>query len=138
MTTRPANGKVYAIDVDPDMTDYLRDRATSEARTNVEVVLASESDPKLPADGVDLVSTSNTYHHLSDRTAYFARIAPSLRPGGRVAIVEHAPSGWFGRLFGHATEAATIRSEMATAGYRVAIDHPLPRQSFLVFEVDSR
>jgi ubiquinone/menaquinone biosynthesis C-methylase UbiE len=130
------DGRVYAVDVDPDMTGYLSERAREESRSNVEVILARTSDPLLPADGVDLIFTSNTYHHLENRPAYFAGVKRYLRPGGRVAIVEHLPKGWF-RLFPHATTAETIRSEMEAGGYKLVREHDfLERQSFLVFAPD--
>jgi SAM-dependent methyltransferase len=129
-----ADGRVYAIDIDPDMLGYLRERVAEDGYGNVEVVEASGDDPHLPAGGVDLLFTCNTYHHLQDREAYFARLQPALRPDGRVAIVEYDGSGFFGWLFGHATSPETIRTEMEAAGYRLAEQHDfLSDQSFLIF-----
>lgn len=130
-------GRVYAIDIDPDMIDYLDQRIREDGIANVETVRAEPDDPKLPEGGVDLVFTCNTYHHLRDRPAYFARVRAGLRPGGRVAILDLRPGGLFQRIFPHATEADTIESEMRSAGYRVAARPDfLERQSFLVFEPD--
>ena len=127
-------GTVYAIDLDPDMLTYLRERAAREQVRNVEVIEAGADDPHLPADGVDLVFTVNTYHHLADRPAYFARLKPALRPGGRVAILDHNGGGWFGWLFGHSTKPETVRAEMEAAGYRLDRQYDfLDRQGFLVF-----
>jgi len=128
-------GRVYAVDVDTDLNAYVAGRAQEEGLTNVQVVLAEYADPKLP-EPVDLVFTSNTYHHLEDRTRYFTNAKQYLRPGGRVAILElsEAPS-WF--LPSHTTSAETIRSEMEAAGYRFVEVHDfLERQHFLVFSVD--
>src|SRR5512143_1493294 len=44
-------GRVYAVDVDPDLLAYLRERAAREGRSNVEVIEATADDPHLPADG---------------------------------------------------------------------------------------
>jgi ubiquinone/menaquinone biosynthesis C-methylase UbiE len=127
-------GAVYAIDVDPDMIDYLKTRATADGYQNVSVITASADDAGLAADSVDLLFTCNTYHHLADRTAYFARLRGALRPGGRVAIIDMNGSGWFSWMFGHATPADTIRAEMQAAGYQLAEQHDfLDGQSFLVF-----
>jgi cyclopropane fatty-acyl-phospholipid synthase-like methyltransferase len=128
-------GRVYAVDVDADLNAYVAERAREEGLENVQVVLADYADPKLP-EPVDLVFTSNTYHHLEDRTRYFANAKQYLRPQGRVAILElsEAPS-WF--LPSHTTSAETIRSEMEAAGYRFVEAHDfLERQHFLVFAVD--
>jgi cyclopropane fatty-acyl-phospholipid synthase-like methyltransferase len=128
-------GRVYAVDVDAGLNAYVAERAREEGLGNVQVVLAEYADPKLP-EPVDLVFTSNTYHHLEDRTRYFANAKQYLRPQGRVAILElsEAPS-WF--LPSHTTSAGTIRSEMEAAGYRFVEAHDfLERQHFLVFAVD--
>jgi SAM-dependent methyltransferase len=129
-------GIVYAVDVDPDMVDYVRARATSEGYRQVVPVLAATDDPRLP-EAVDLVFTCNTYHHLPDPPAYFARLRQRLRPGGRVAVVEYRGShGILPRLFGHATDDEVIERDLATAGYRLLHEHDvLPRQHFLVFTV---
>jgi ubiquinone/menaquinone biosynthesis C-methylase UbiE len=83
---------------------------------------------------VDLIFTCNTYHHIEDRPAYFARAARYLKNGGRVAVVEFAGKGWFQKLFGHYTTPELIRDEMTAAGYRLVGSHDfLPRQSFQVF-----
>ena len=129
------SGTVYATDVDADLNAYVAERAKEEGLANVEVVLAEYADPKLPLAGIDLLFTCNTYHHIEDRARYFANAKKYLRPHGRVAIVEYKEGGWF--LASHATPGESIRSEMETAGYRLAQDFDfLPRQHFLVFSVD--
>ena len=76
-------------------------------------------------------------HHIQERAAYFERTQRYLKPGGRVAIVEYKPRGFFQRIFPHSTEGADIVSEMESAGYRLERDHDfLERQSFLVFAPD--
>jgi predicted methyltransferase len=128
-------GKVYAVDVDEGLNAYVAGRAKEEGLANVEVILAEYADPKLP-EAVDLVFTSNTYHHIEDRPRYFAHARKYLRPGGRVAILEYskAPS-WF--LPSHTTSAEAIRAEMEAAGYRLLQTHDFPsRQHFLVFGLE--
>jgi predicted methyltransferase len=133
-------GRVYAVDVDSSMTEHIRKRAEKEGRANVEAVLAEPDDAKLPAGGIDLVLTVNTYHHLADRSAYFARLRPALRGRARVAVVEYRPeSGWFGTTSSHATAPEEIEREMTAAGYRLDARHDfLERQSFLVFRAAPR
>jgi cyclopropane fatty-acyl-phospholipid synthase-like methyltransferase len=127
-------GIVYAVDVDADMVSYLQERAEEEARANVVPVLADFDDPKLP-EPVDLIFSANTYHHMDDQSAYFARVAGDLRPGGRIAIIELSGTGLFQRLIGvHSTPASVIRSDMEAAGYREVERHEfLSRQNFLIF-----
>jgi arsenite methyltransferase len=126
-------GHVYAVDVDQGLLDYIAGRARDEDLNNVSIVLAKYDDPVLP-EKVDLIFTSNTYHHLEDRVAYFRNAQKYLRPGGRVAIVELAGKGWFDSWFGHWTSSETIRAEMEAAGYRTQQEFTfLPKQFFLVF-----
>lgn len=126
-------GKVYATDVDEGMIEYLNEKAKKDGYENVEAILGEYHDPLLPEDGVDLIFTSNTYHHLENRTAYFDNARKYLRPGGRVAIIEYNGEG-FSLLQGHATAPELIRDELEAAGFRLAQDHDyLERQSFQVF-----
>jgi ubiquinone/menaquinone biosynthesis C-methylase UbiE len=120
-------GRVYAVDVDPDMLAYLRDRVRDEKRANIEVIEAAPDDSRLPAASVDLVFLCNTYHHLSDRSAYFDALRARLRPGGRVAIIDY-------RTGKHGTAPEVIRSELEAAGYALAQEETfLAEQSFLIF-----
>jgi len=126
-------GKVYAIDIDEAMNADLRARAKAEGHQNVEVILARPDDPLLPPGAIDLVFTSNTYHHLKDRTAYFARLKKYLKPEGRIAVIDFDRRGWI-QSVGHYTEPDIIKAEMRDAGYRLAREHTfLSKQSFLVF-----
>jgi len=132
------SGHVYAVDVDEGLNAYIAGRARDEGFNNVDVILAKYDDPLLPAAGVDLVFTSDTYHHLENRVAYFRNARKYLRPGGRVAIIEFAGKGWFDSWFGHWTPSETIRTEMEAAGYRLQQEFTfLPRQFFLVFATPS-
>jgi arsenite methyltransferase len=130
------DGQVFAVDVDEGMLAYIADEAAAQGDDQIQTVLAEFDDPLIPGDGVDLLFTSNTYHHLSEREAYFRNAARYLRPGARVAVVEYAgdKGGWFVRWFGHTTSGDEIRQEMTAAGYRELASHDwLERQSFLVF-----
>ena len=131
------DGIVYAVDIDPDMIALLSERKTGEKADNVRVVTATPDDPGLPDGSVDLVFTSNTYHHLDDPVAYFAALRKDLAADARVAILDLRPeAGWFQRWSGHSTPAQQIRDEMARAGYRVEDEQDfVERQSFLVFVV---
>jgi trans-aconitate methyltransferase len=89
----------------------------------------------LPDGRIDLLFTSNTYHHIQDRPAYFRRVLDDLAPDGRVAILELNDSSWFPRTFGHQTPKQTIVDEMNAAGYQLMDDFDVvDRQHFLVFE----
>ena len=84
-------GVVYAVDVEPQQLDALRQRLIEEDLHNVVPVLASFSTPHLPPARLNLVLLVDTYHHIEDRVEYFRRLRTVLRPGGRIAIIEYKP-----------------------------------------------
>jgi predicted methyltransferase len=129
-----AEGLVYAVDVDTDMTSYLEERSREEGRGNVRVILGRFEDPLLPDGEIDLVFTSNTYHHLENRVDYFRGLLADLEPAGRVAILELRGTSWFSRTFGHFTDRETIVAELTEAGYELAASHDfIDEQSFTIF-----
>ena len=132
------DGRVYAVDTDEGMVDYIRERADAEAYRNVEAILATPDNPGLGVGTVDLVFSCNAYHHIMDPISYFARVRQSLRPGGRVAIIDHKSEGLFARLFGHATDVTVLRKQMRDAGYELKHEYTfLSRQEFLVLAPQS-
>ena len=127
-------GKVYAVDVDREMLEYVAGRAKDDGHRNIETVLARYDDPLLPESGVDLIFTSNVYHHIASRVKYFADAARYLRPGGRIAIVDFDGRHWSAALMGHYTPVEVIKKEMQEAGYRLEREFDfLDRQAFLVY-----
>jgi ubiquinone/menaquinone biosynthesis C-methylase UbiE len=130
-------GKVYAVDVDSKMNEYLAERVKKEGYGNIEIILAKYDDPLLPESGVGLIFICNTYHHLEDRVNYFTTVKKYLRTNGRVAIIDFNGKGflgWFLKIFGHGASSKTIKSEMESAGYRLDREFDfLPFQNFLVF-----
>ena len=128
------SGKVYAVDIDPDMTDLISKQAKKQNVENVEVILAKPDDPLLPKAGVDLIFTVDTYHHFENRMKYFARLQKYLKPNGRIAIIDFDRRAWFEGLWRHYTPPEFLKKEMEAAGF--ALQHEfdfLDRQSFLIF-----
>jgi arsenite methyltransferase len=129
------SGRVYAVDVDEDMTRLIETKARERGVQTIEAVLAQPENPNLPQAAIDLVFTSNTYHHIEDRVRYFGGLRKALRPGGRLAIIEFNRQSWLTGLFGHYTPGESIKQEMSQAGYRLTHEFAfLDRQSFLIFE----
>jgi arsenite methyltransferase len=127
-------GKVYAVDVDEEMNDLVAQQAKKEGVGNVEVILAKPDDPLLPTSGIDLIFTSNTYHHIENRVNYLTNLRRYLRPNGRIAIVEFDRRGWLDGLWQHYTPSEFIKREMEQAGYQLQREFTfLDRQSFLIF-----
>jgi cyclopropane fatty-acyl-phospholipid synthase-like methyltransferase len=126
-------GRVYGADLEPDMVRYLNERAGREKLANLRSHLAAAEDPKIPA-AVDLVIVVDTYHHIGSRERYFGGLRASLKPGGRVAIVDFKPDSPVGPPRRHRIAPERVRTEMEGAGYRLAEEHGfLPYQYFLVF-----
>jgi predicted methyltransferase len=128
-----ARGMVYAVDINPAALDMIFREMVARGTPNVRPVRAKPHDPRLP-EPVDLVFSCNTYHQMSDRVAYFRSLASSLRPVGRVAILDFHPRGFFSGLFGNRITKDEVRLEMEAAGYRLANDYDLlDRQHFQIF-----
>ncbi len=132
-------GRVYAVDVDTGLLEYLDEKSESDGYPNVETVLADYDDPKIPGDAIGMIFTSNTYHHLENRSSYFRHARRYLRANGRVAIVElqKKDGGIMSWLMGdHSTDPDVIESEMAAAGYELEMRHEfLENQSFQIFRL---
>jgi predicted methyltransferase len=126
-------GRVYGVDIEQSMVDYLKARAEKEQLKNVVAVLGATDDPKLP-EPVDLALVVNTYHHIEGRPEYFARLRARLKPGGRVAVIEFRKGQPMGPPEEHRIDLAQVKKEFAAAGYTLSAEHGfLPNQDFLVF-----
>ncbi|HUJ18927.1 MAG TPA: methyltransferase domain-containing protein [Nitrospirota bacterium] len=111
-------GRIYAVDVKKKYLDFIRRRSERAGFENIIFVLAGETALDLPKAGLDLVFARNVFHHLHEPANYFADLYQHLKPGGRVAIIEHKKKGFgFVSLFGHHTSRDAIVSAMEKAGY---------------------
>ena len=133
LAKRVTEGKVFAIDVEPDMLRYLNERARREYLNNVIPVVANQESPNIP-EPVDVILIVDTYHHIDDRLAYFTKLKKSLRPHGRLAIVDFKLDSPEGPPPAHRISAEKVTEELKAAGYSLVAAHSfLPRQYFLVF-----
>ncbi len=81
-------GKVYAVETDPALLEYLKIEAAGHTFDNTIVVRGSETDPNLPEDALDLVLTVNTWHRFGDRRQMREAVQRALKPGGRFVVVD--------------------------------------------------
>jgi protein-L-isoaspartate O-methyltransferase len=81
-------GKVYAVDIQPEMLAYLRKKMKEKEITNVEPIQGTETDPKLPAGRVDLILLVDVYHEFSYPYEMTEAMVKALKPGGRLVFVE--------------------------------------------------
>jgi arsenite methyltransferase len=131
-------GIVYAVDIEPEMLAYVKESIVHlHVPYNVQFILARPDNPKLPFESVDLIFVCNTVHHLEDRPAYFRNLRSSLKPGGRIVIIDFYPderSGELGFPKRHLVAREIVIEELTAAGYRLLREHTfLPRQYFLEF-----
>ncbi len=131
-------GMVYASDVEQEMLTYAKESLVHlHIPFTAEFILARPDSPKLPLDSVDLIFVCNTFHHLENRATYFSNVKSSLKPGGRVAIIDFyhdERSGNLGFPKHHLVQRETVVEEMTKAGYKLLREHGfLPRQYFLEF-----
>jgi precorrin-6B methylase 2 len=82
-------GKVYAVDIQPEMLALIRQRMRARKVTNVVPVKGTETDPKLPDSAIDLILLVDVYHEFSHPYEMTEAMVRALRPGGRLVFVEY-------------------------------------------------
>jgi ubiquinone/menaquinone biosynthesis C-methylase UbiE len=128
-------GRVLAIDVEPKLVNYMKERAAKANLAQLVPVLTDADDPKLPTKGVDLVLIVDTWHHIDDRLHYLAKLAAGLKAGGRVAVVDFKKGDFpVGPPDAHKLTADAVTAEFLSAGWTLAKQwDELPYQYVLVF-----
>jgi len=128
-------GKVFAVDVQQTMLNLTAETLKKHRLSNVQLVLGKETDPRLPPASLDLVFIANSYHEFSEPEAMMAAVNRSLKPNGRLVVIEYSDDADFGSI--DDTEKMTIqqiRSEIEPLGFE--LDHVLdflPIQNGLIF-----
>ena len=82
------SGTVYAVDIAPAFVEHIREQAAREGLGQVRAVLGEAETTTLPPHSVDLVFTSDTYHHFDNPGPMLASIREALRPGGTFIVVD--------------------------------------------------
>ncbi|HHP7239932.1 class I SAM-dependent methyltransferase [Longibacter sp.] len=131
---RVPNGRVFAVDIQPEMLDIMRRRIDRQQIDNVTLVRGTEKDPSLPPDTIDVAVMVDAYHEFAYPREMMTSLRESLRPGGRVVLVEYRkedPSVPIKPL--HKMSEAQVRKEMSAVGLDwVKTLDMLPRQHFIV------
>jgi ubiquinone/menaquinone biosynthesis C-methylase UbiE len=130
-------GKVLANELQPRMVQLLRDTIAHERLDNVEVIQGTEDDARLPANSVNLALLVDVYHELRHPQAMLASLRNSLRPTGRLVLIEYRqedPRIPIAAL--HRMSLAGLRAEVEPAGFELdSVDETLPRQHVTVFRL---
>jgi ubiquinone/menaquinone biosynthesis C-methylase UbiE len=131
-------GRVIAVDIQREMLELLKDGAAAERITNIEPVLGTVVDPKLPAASVDLMLLVDVYHEFSHPEQMLAAIRNSLKPDGRLALVEFRaedPNVPIKPL--HKMSKAQIMKEFPPNGFKLVEEFDmLPWQHLMFFQRD--
>jgi predicted methyltransferase len=141
-TRRVANavapsGRVYAVDIQPEMISLLKRNVEKAGLTNVVPVLGTSDDPKLPKESIDWILLVDVYHELQQPRAILARMREALKPAGKVALVEYRLEGLSALHIReeHRMSPKQVLAEWEPAGFRLVTRHEfLPTQHFFVFE----
>jgi SAM-dependent methyltransferase len=128
-------GKVIAVDIQPGMLERLKHNLAERDIHNVEMVLDTEDDPRLPTDQVDLVLLVDVYHELQQPELTMEHVRRSLKPGGRVVFIEYRkedPSIPIQPL--HKMTVREVRDELEPMGFEfVELKSFLPTQHIIIF-----
>lgn len=136
ISPRVPDGRVLAVDIDQEMLDLIRNRADRRGVNNVEPILGTVMDPRLPEDSVDLVLIVFTYTQLSHPHEMMSHIREALRPGGRLVLVEYRaedPTIPAAPVYRISEEQAIREIESIGLLWRETRDI-LPQHHFMVFE----
>jgi ubiquinone/menaquinone biosynthesis C-methylase UbiE len=128
-------GRVFAVDIDPEMIRYLNRRVRDAGVRNVQTILAEPDDPLLPDASVDRFVVVDTWHHIEKPVDYLGLMKKMLKPGGRVVMIDFQKKPL---PFGPPLEMKIAREDlirqMEANGFRLTQEHTfLPYQYFLVF-----
>jgi predicted methyltransferase len=128
-------GKVYATDIQQGMLDLLAKRLARNKIANVAAVLGTQDDPKLPAGAIDLILMVDVYHELSQPQVMLRRLRDSLKPAGRLVLVEYRKEDPNIPIRPeHKMSVAEAKLEVEVEGFKLTkTNEDLPRQHILVF-----
>jgi ubiquinone/menaquinone biosynthesis C-methylase UbiE len=129
-------GKVLAVDIQPEMIDIMNFLKKENNITNVEPILRSVTNSNLPDDTVDLALMVDAYHELEYPREVMEGVVRSLKPGGRVVLVEYRRENPLIPIKAlHKMTQNQARKEMKAVGLRWReTKNFLPQQHLMVFE----
>ena len=133
---RASRGTVYAVDIQPEMLQIIRQRVAQTGLSHVLPVQGAEDNPNLPREAIDLAYIVDAYHEFSFPREMGLQLVAALKPGGLLALVEYRaedPGVPIKPL--HKMSAAQVKKEMHAIGLKwLRTENYLPQQHLLVFE----
>jgi arsenite methyltransferase len=133
-------GHVYAVDVQDIMIGLLKERVKSNKLENVTVIKGKFETPMLPLHAIDIAFFSSVYKEIEERTRYMKEVRRSLKPGGRVAIIEfYKDRGLIGPELADRLYETQVIDEMKKAGFVLIQRFDfLPKEYFLLFGIANK
>ena len=130
-------GKIYAVDVSPDMILHINRRIRELHVDNVVTVLSDPDDPLLPDRSIDRFFFSESWHHIENRTKYLALMKRMLKPGGQVVMIDFQKKDLpVGPPLQMKIAKEDLIKQMQSHGFRLQKEHTFLRyQYFLIFTV---
>lgn len=131
-----AKGRVYAVEIQPEMLNIVKRRASAVGLKNVVPILGSVTNPKLPPDKIDLILMVDVYHEFSHPYEMVEAMLKALKVGGRLVFVEYrGEDAWVPIKPLHKMTERQVLKEMAPWPLRHVETNPvLPRQHIIIFE----
>ncbi|WP_317169340.1 class I SAM-dependent methyltransferase [Mucilaginibacter humi] len=131
-------GKVYAVEIQQSAINYLQQRSKQLNLNNVIVVKGGEESPNLPDNAIDLAIMVDVYHELSYPHEMLRAIKRSLKPRGKLLLLEYRgedPAVEIKPL--HKTTITQLNKELSANGFHLKQDGEfMPIQHFLVYQKD--
>ena len=135
IASRLPQGKVLAVDIQPEMIEILKTRSKEKKAFNVQPILSTEKSPNLSPSSIDLAIMVDAYHEFNYPYEMMTAIAQALKPQGRVALVEYRAED--PRVFikpHHKMSQSQVRKEMAAVGLTwKETQTMLPQQHLMIF-----
>lgn len=132
-------GKVLAVDIQPEMLDIINFLKQENHIDNVEAVLGTEDDPKLPSNSIDVALMVDAYHEFAYPREMMTGIVQALKPGGRAVLAEYRGENPLIPIKGlHKMTQRQVKRELRSVGLEwVDTKDVLPQQHLMIFSKPS-
>jgi SAM-dependent methyltransferase len=129
------SGKVFGVDIQPEMIAILERRLREERVTNVQPILGLPDDPKLPTSSVDLILMVDVYHECQQPQQMLRKMRDALKPGGRLVLLEYRKEDPAIPIRPeHKMSVAEAKLELEAEGFTLSdVNESLPWQHILIF-----
>lgn len=129
-------GKVYANEIQPEMLALLKKRQRKNKINNVEPLLGTERDPKLPDASCDVILMVDVYHEFSHPQDMLAKLRAALKPGGRLIFLEYRKEDPYVPIRPeHKMSVKEVRLEVEGEGFVLdKVVEELPWQHVIIFK----